>query len=225
MTEIWPGSRLSLGGGAVEGTLGTGVPDPFVLAFLLLSVLAFILLYGRLIAAISGSATFLQSNYAAAETLENKYLCNSITIMYLMVLPFYAATLRFAHLGKSYWWAFLCLCGLVLLRKAALALLSWLNGSPAAFRSVERLGNGMFLLVVLASILLVPVLAMTPFDYIKGFRIYLLVIVLIGFSVYAARSFSLISSTGFSSFFWVLYLCTLEILPVCVVVNFLLNGN
>ena len=53
--DIWPGSRLSLDGDAVTKALGTGAPDPFVLAFLLLISLALVLLYSRLVAAISGS--------------------------------------------------------------------------------------------------------------------------------------------------------------------------
>lgn len=225
MTEIWPGSRLSLGGEAVSGAPGTGATDPFVLAFLLLSALLVLVMFGRLTAAVRGSATFLRSSYATVETLENKYLYDSISSMFLLFLPFYAAAVRFARVGDSYWQTFLVLCALVLLRKAAMALLAWLKGSAAAFHLAERLGYGVFILVALASILPVPVLLITPFQYLSAFRIYLAIIALVGYAIYAARSFSLIYSTGFSSYYWVLYLCTLEILPVCVAVNYLLNGN
>lgn len=223
--DIWPGSRLSLDGDAVTKALGTGAPDPFVLAFLLLISLALVLLYSRLVAAISGSSSFFRGAYPTSETLGNKYLCDSITMMYILVVPFYAVALRMAGLGNSFLLVFGVLCGLLLLRKAVYALFAWLSGRQAAVRSIERVGYGIFLMVALASFLPVPVLMMLPSRIFATFRIYLSIVALIGYLFYAVRSLQLISATGFSSFFWVLYLCTLEILPVCVAVNYLMNGN
>ena len=103
--EIWPGSRLSLEGDGALEAFGASVPDPLVLAFLLLASLGLILLYGRLIAAISGSVTFCRSAYATSETLGNNYLCNAIVQIFLLMVPFYAVALRLAGLGKGYLWA------------------------------------------------------------------------------------------------------------------------
>ena len=50
-------------------------------------------------------------------------------------------------------------------------------------------------------------------------------IALLSAMVYVFRGSKIILSTQFSIFYWVLYLCALEFLPICVVVNFLINGN
>lgn len=225
MTEIWPGSRLSLSGDWVAGAFGTGSPDPFVLAFLLAVALAVLLLYNRLVAAVSGASAFFRSEYATSETLGNNYLCGSIGMMFLLLVPFYAVALRRAALGHGYWQVLAAVCVLFLLRKALLSLMAWLHGDKASLRPVERVGYGVFVLVALASLLPVPLISTFSSNVLIGYRIYLIIIALAGYILYAVRSFPLILSTGFSSFFWVLYLCTLEILPVCVVANYLLNGN
>lgn len=224
-TEIWPGSRLSLAGdGAVEA-IGANAPDPFVLGFLLAASLALIILYSRLIAAIAGGVSFFRSTYSTSETLGNKYLCDSILLVYILVVPFYAMALRLAGLGNGYMWVFGTIAGILLLREAVLALVGWLSGSPATIRAIAKVGYGVFILVALASFLPAPVILLFPPQVLSFYRIYLAIIALIGYIMYVIRSFSLISSTGFSRFYWVLYLCTLEILPVSVVVNYLLNGN
>ena len=224
-TEIWPGSRLSLAGDGVVDAVGAKVPDPLVLAFLILAALALILFYDRLVAAVSGGASFFRSVHATGETLGNKYLCNCIILMFLLTVPFYAMALRMSGLGNGYMWVLGILAGMLLLRKVLLALLGWLSGSQATLREVEKMSYGIFIIVALASFLPAPVLLLFPPKVLSFYRIYLAIIALIGYSVYVKRSLQLISSSGFSCFFWVLYLCTLEILPVCVVVNYLLNGN
>lgn len=223
--EVWPGSRLSLAGDTVTEALGTGAPDPFVLGFLLVMSLLLILLFGRLMAAVAGGVSFVRSAYSTSETLDSKYLCDSIFMMYLVVIPFYAVALRVSGLGGGYMWVLGAVGVLLLLRKAVYALLGWLSGRQAVIRNVEKVSCGIFILVALLSFLPVPALLLFPPEMRETYRIYLLIILLIGCFFYAKRSLELISSSGFSSFFWVLYLCTLEILPVCVVVNYLMNGN
>ena len=223
--EIWPGSRLSLAGDGAVDAIGANVPDPFVLGFLLAMALALVLFYSRLLAAIAGSASFFRSSHATSETLGNKYLCDSIRLVFLLMVPFYAVALRLAGLGDGYLWVLGTLVVLILLRMGVLALLGWLSGHPDALKEVETVSRGIFILVALASFLPVPVLLLFPPQVLSFFRIYLAIVALIGYVFYVIRSFSLISSSGLSRYFWVLYLCTLEILPVCVVVNYLLNGN
>ena len=223
--EIWPGSRLSLDGGGVVDAIGAKAPDPLVLGLLIVASLTLILLYSRLVSAIVGAASFFRSSYSTNETLGNKYLCDCIVLIFLLMVPFYAMALRLSGLGQGYMWVFGTLAGMILLRKGIFALLGWLSDRQAALKAVEKVGYGIFILVVLVSCLPAPALLLFPPQVLSFYRIYLAIVALIGYSVYVKRSFSLISSSGFSCFFWVLYLCTLEILPVSVAVNYLLNGN
>jgi len=223
--EIWPGSRLSLAGDGAAEAIGASAPDPFVLGFLLVAALTLVLLYSRLLAAITGAAAFIRSDHATSETLGNKYLCDSILLIFTLMVPFYAMALRLSGMGNGYLWVLGILVGMLLLRMGIFSLLGWLGGQPAACRDIEKMGCGIFILVGLASFLPAPVLLLFSPQVLSIYRIYLAIIALIGYFFYVIRSFSLISSTGFSRYFWVLYLCTLEILPVSVVVNYLLNGN
>lgn len=222
--EIWPGSRLSLDGGMVTEAVGNS-PDPFVLVFLLAVSVSVVLLYQRLVTAVAGGLSFVRGSYATQETLGNMYVCNSVELVFFLMVPLYAVALRIAGLGGGYLWVFGALCAYLLFRRAALAVFGWLSDRKAVVRALDRVGSGIFVLVALLSFVPVPVLVLFPSVILEPYRIYLAIIALIGYILYAVRSLTLISSTGFSSFFWVLYLCTLEILPVCVVVNYLLNGN
>ena len=202
------------------------MPDPYVLAFLLADGIALLMLYSRMISAIQGSAASYRGLNSTQEMLGNNYLCDSVRMIFLLLLPFYALTLVVA--GVSSIGFFMTLALLVLLwlfRKIASSTLGWLGSRQGAMRAVEKTGYAVAVLAMLVSTLacilgwLIP---SSPSWLLAGF---LALVAVSGFFVYARRSFSLILSTGFSPFLWVLYLCALEFLPICVVVNILINGN
>ena len=202
------------------------MPDPYVLAFLLVVGTALLVLYSRLIAAIQGSVASYRGLYSTQEMLGNNYLCDSVRMIFLLLLPFYALTLVVS--GVSSLGFFMTLALLVLLWlfcKMASMMLGWLSSRQGAMRSVEITGYAVSIIAMLVSLAaciigwLVPAV---PHKLLAGF---LAVVAAIGFFVYSRRSFSLILSTGFSPFFWVLYLCALNFLPICVAVNILINGN
>ena len=111
------------------------------------------------------------------------------------MVPFYAVALRLAGLGKGYLWVLGLLVILFLLRKAAYAVFSWLSGRRTAVKSVERVGYGIFILVALFSFLPVPVLLLFSSQVWAAYRIYLAIIFLLGYGIFAIRSIALISST------------------------------
>ena len=202
------------------------LPDPYVLAFLLLAGVALLLAYNRLLAAIRGGCSCLHGLNGTVEMLGNLYICNSVRVSFLLLVPFYALALVVSDLSTvGYAWTLAALVALLLFRKLVYSLMGWLGGRTLAFRSVERMGYALGVLVMLASapaILLGWLVPETP----RWLLLLLLALpAVVGGFLYARRGFSLIFQTEFSLFFWVLYLCALEFLPICVVVNQLINGN
>ena len=202
------------------------MPDPYVLGFLLAVGVVVLLCYNRMLAALRGSVACLHGMNGTQEMLGNGYVCDSVRMMFLLLVPFLALTFVVTGFSvRGYFWTLAALFGLWVFRKLVYLTIGWLSSRPLAVRSVERTGYAfavpMILLSCVAAVLvwLVPD---TPHWLSWG---WLGLLAAVSFFLYARRSFSLILSAGFSPFFWVLYLCGLEILPICVVVNILMHGN
>ena len=202
------------------------LPDPYVLAFLLTVGLVVLICYNRLLAAMGGSFACYHSQNSTTEMLGNTYVVDSVRLMALLLLPFYA--LSFVVTGVSvvgYAWTLAALFGLWLLRKLICLMMGWLTSRRADFRALERIGYGVSVWMILVSLLAALVawlIPETPRWLLLGWMGLAMAVALF---TYFRRGLSLFFRAGFSPLFWVLYLCGLEILPACVVVNILMHGN
>lgn len=202
------------------------LPDPYVLAFLLVAGVSLLLSYNRLRAAVRGGVSCLHGLNGTVEMLGNNYICNSVRLVYLLLVPFYALTLVVGGtVSAGYPLTLAMLAGLLLFRKLVYLLMGWLGSRQNAFRSVERTGYALGVLVMLASLPALLLGWLVPEMPRWVLWTLLLLPAAVGFVFYARRGSSLLLQTEFSPFFWVLYLCALEILPICVVVNRLIYGN
>lgn len=202
------------------------LPDPFELGFLLAVGLVVLLYYNRLLAAMGGSFACYRSLNSTMEMLGNTYVVDSVRFMVWLLLPFLA--LAFVATGVSaagYAWTLAALSGLWLFRKLVCLLLGWLTSRKADFRALERIGYGISIWMILVSLvaaLVVWLVPETPSWLLLGWMGLAAAVALF---TYFRRGLSLFFRAGFSPLFWVLYLCGLEILPACVVVNILMHGN
>ena len=202
------------------------LPDPFVLAVLLLDAVLLLLFFERLLAALRASAECYRSTYGTREVLGNKYLCLSIRQTFLLQIPFYAITLVATDVSRvGFGWTMVLLASLALFRLAGCRMLGWLTSRQAAFRAVERVNEAVCVLAMAASfpVFLLGWLAPAVPHWLLW--ILLAVIALIAALVYVWRGGKIILATQFSIYYWVLYLCALDFLPICVVVNILMHGN
>ena len=128
------------------------LPDPYVLAFLLLAAVALMLSYNRLLVAVRGGVSCLHGLNGTQEMLGNKYICSSVRLAFFLLVPFYALTLVLAGISTAgYAWTLAALAALLLFRKLACLLMGWLGSRPGAFRAVERTGYALGVLVILFS--------------------------------------------------------------------------
>ena len=223
-SEIWPGSRLSLSEAEFTGVLTTA-PDTAVLAVMIVATIAVILFFGRFVSALGASFSIYRSSHGTTEILGNKYLCDSIRLTLVILVPFYALALWRAGVSPDYWIALLAAAGLLLFRKGIYALIAWLGSVYGQIKDVEKLSYGTAIATIALSLLPFLLVKFFPDIPSKAIQIYLMVVLISNSIVYSRRSAEIISSTGFSIFFWVLYLCTLELLPICVVANLMMYGH
>lgn len=202
------------------------LPDPYVLAILLADTVLLLLLYERLLAALRGSVACLRSNYSAHEMLGNNYLCSSVAVISVLLVPFFAAALVVADASRvGFFRTLAVLVGILLFRKLVFALTGWLSSRRSAFRSLEILSYAFAVGVMFASLPAFLMGWLAP--SVPGWVCWgWMALAFAGVALlYVWRASSIILPTGFSSLYWVLYLCGLELLPICVAVNFLINGN
>ena len=202
------------------------LPDPYILAFLLAVGVALLLCYNRLLSALHGSAACFHGDHSTQEMLGNNYVCDSVRITFLFLLPFYALTLSLTGCSRlGYFWTLVALLALFLLRKAVYWMMGWLSSRQGAFRALEKTGLALFVLGMLVSTLAALAVWLVPSTPSIALWVWILAVVAVCVFFYIRRGSSIVLSTSFSVFFWVLYLCSLEFLPICVVVNIMINGN
>ena len=202
------------------------LPDPFVLAVLLLDAVLLLLFFERLLAALQASVACYKSTYGTREFLGNNYLCASVRQTCVLLIPFYAITLvvtDVSHVGFGRTMALLVL--LALFRLFSCRMLGWLTARKSAFQSLERVNEAVCVLAMSVSLPVFLLGWLAPSVPHTVLWILLSVIALSAAVVYVWRGSKIILATQFSIFYWVLYLCALEFLPICVVVNILINGN
>lgn len=124
-------------------------------------------------------------------------------------------TLIPASLGVmvSYW----------IFKSLALKFSGWLAKRKQPFLLIGKIGYNH---LILASIVTIPVIIIpifTPhFNEVLLLKVLSICYLLI-FTLYFIRVYQILISYHFSHFFYILYLCTVEILPIALFINFLLS--
>lgn len=110
-----------------------------------------------------------------------------------------------------------------LVRKGLFNLLSWLMREKNAFRFIEKISYN----YLISSVIVTFPAAMIGFfwpEISEGTIVnILLYCVLFVYFIYLTKTWQIIISRRFSLFFYILYLCTLEFLPIALIVNLILS--
>ncbi|MEG0517281.1 MAG: DUF4271 domain-containing protein [Bacteroidales bacterium] len=111
-----------------------------------------------------------------------------------------------------------CIGVYLLFRRCAFYLLSWVNYN-GIFNTIHKISYSYLVLGMLFSLIgFLFSIFFDSLDYIYSAS-YITASMFLAFLFYFIRGYQLIIANGFSHFFYILYLCTLEILPLIILAH------
>jgi len=220
----WPQSRLLLKSINEREVLHHVVSmDGGVTIFILVMLCIFILFFRRSIVGITGSFVMASGHYRTKELIDDQYFSDSSVVAMLLLMPFYAcAFITTSATSLSYWLTLLTIAAYILLRYLITFVIAWISGNSQILE-LRKCFNGFCVLLMSISTLIIPVKVLVPSLGPQLAVIFLSAVCVAVNLLYFVRSYKIIISSGFSHFFWFLYLCGLEILPISVVFKVLLS--
>lgn len=223
--DLWPGSILPQQDMGVAG-LPSGNPELSAVLAVIVSVLAVTLMFRRLSAAFSGFRDLISITTRNEVVLGNKYACDSMIICALTLIPAFAGSLCISGISALSFWPTLLVVALVpVARETGYALMGWLFSCKDVFSALRVVNYGSVVPAILAVIVSSVLVWAFPQVPGAGYLLFVLILFAVSLLLYVIRTGILIFSSGFSGFFWILYLCAFEILPVCVAAKILIYGN
>ncbi len=109
-----------------------------------------------------------------------------------------------------------------LLRKLIFRLTSWLTQDKHTFSEIERISYNYFILGTSFSFIMIIYKLTTGYMTLEYMLNTLSIVFLATYIMYIFRTFEVIRSHRFSIVFYILYLCTVEILPLSILTNLIL---
>lgn len=138
-----------------------------------------------------------------------------LLLFWILVLSFIAAgTLTRFLLYAA------CIMLFLLLRRGCLAILGWVN-KTSVFKTIDGFYHSYFSIwgatVFLAAIINVAI----PSLGLQNMAVFVGSTAILALAGFIISGYQLIISNGFSLSFWILYLCTLEILPLIIFMHYI----
>ncbi|MBR4882264.1 MAG: DUF4271 domain-containing protein, partial [Bacteroidales bacterium] len=160
----------------------------------------------------------------------NLFMSRNILLAFsLLVLSFIFANSDISHhlghrypVGIIFAFSLALFAGYFISRQIAFRMLDWVNRC-SLFKHISRLYYTHLTLASIFSIVGLVLYMLFPYMGQALLRYYLFPVLSLILAVYFLRCYKIIISNGFSNFFWILYLCTLEILPLVVLGHVILS--
>ncbi|MBQ0124586.1 MAG: DUF4271 domain-containing protein [Bacteroidales bacterium] len=225
--EPWEGSMLVLKNVTGTTVAVQSLSDKILILCVVLCLAVLVFFFKIYMEGVISSAQTCMSYNRASETFNNKRAINSMYLAFVLSVPFYALAIsRSGVSAMKEWWVLVTISLFFIFRHLAYVTAGWLTAKKEPFKVLENTATGCFVLIMSLSILALAAVELFPSIDRNRVAIYLATVYGIGILVYFARSFKIFGLSGFSIIFWFLYLCSLEILPMCVAGNVLLtNGH
>ena len=219
---------------APAGNIPSEKPDIF-LSGIIISFFIILVVFSReiisTIPAVFKAFTNLRDHLKLEEKLALTQQRNVVFIISLLYFPMIVTLLVDNYVSNEFniyppyfligFFIFLLLFGLV--KKLIYKLLSWINRDKGTFNLLEKVGYNH---VIIAAIFTFPAVLIKTFSYAiteKEVVLIMTVSVLPVMLMYLFRSYQIIIGHRFSVFFYILYLCGVEILPLVLIANFILS--
>lgn len=179
-----------------------------------------VILFNRIVMGIKSSSDMFGSEVRMSETLRSNFRCSSMIITYVLIIPFYAVFFSLSGISLlDFWKVLVIVSGYFIFRYVVQSGIKIINGSSDTLDKVEKLGFASF--IIIGALYLVILIFMRFFPGMPEIvcRGYCIVVFVLVMSCYLLRERKFFLGSRFSHFFWFLYLCAFEILPICVVVK------
>ncbi len=230
--EFWKESYIALK--EIEVPVGNFIAeDPYrdIANFFIIIGLVIFLIFAhrRIIIGISSVLAALTSSkrLVAIEKQSNLLVCRNTLFMFLTVCSsFVFANIAYATKIVGYTYSvpvkFAGILAAILLyflfRRIALRFLAWLNRNPV-LNLTDKLAHTyscLWYMAVLCSFIVIKSIPSAPMGYMRYCMIFSTLLV---FIPYFLALYKIFLQKGISHFFYILYLCTLEILPIALLLH------
>lgn len=232
---LWPESYIALQ--EIEAPASLAVADPYrdiANFFIIIGMVIYLIFAHRRI--LQGTrivlhGIFSQKKLISIETQKNLQVCrNSLFIFLTICASFIFANIAYATriIGHQYTVPLKfagiagCIMAFFLLRHLAFRFLAWVNRN-SVFRLAHLISytyTCIWYMAVFCCFIVIKAIPSAPMGNMRYCIIYSLLAVM---TIYFYAIFKIFIPKGVSHFFYILYLCTLEILPVALLLH--LNFN
>lgn len=219
VNDCWPGSQLQNFSDAVLATSSMGIdywPSNIAIGIFFFSLLFF----KQILSAISYSISITISGNTPKECYDNQYVKTIITltsILSVVVIDLVLYYFQFTNL--PFWKLSVYLVALIVTRYIIGYVFKILRGRVEMWKSI----NANFKVSSIFSVfLLLPaciIFYLSEGEAISMYKYYTIFAFCLPYLTYLVRSTKIIFSLGCSIFFWFLYLCALEFLPIGIFIS------
>ena len=191
---------------------------------LLLCLLYFMIFVENSFFSIVISWRSLFNRIALEDTLANKNLIYAINNTALLCIPTVALVLYFLNVSPlNFVFILAALAAYALVHLGLFLLVGWLEYCPEMMRTISICGRMHLIVFTTMSLLLLVGMRIASVQATLFSTIFLAAVLALLFILRAVRSRRIFAENNFSLLFWFLYLCTLEILPlgllICVLIR------
>ena len=229
--DLWEGSYIALQ--EIEIPAGIILGDPYrdISNVIIIALLVLFLLtaHRRILIGLSAvsQAIFNQKKLLGIENQSNLQICRNTLFQFLtLCTSFVFANIAYATkiIGHKYTLPirFIGILGVILifffLRKSSIRFLAWINKN-SAIKLVHKISLTyccLWYILVLCCFIAIKSISSAPMGNMRYCLIFSLLPTM---AVYFFSIFRIFIQKGFSHFFYILYLCTLEILPIAMLLH------
>ena len=231
--QVWPGCRMvnnELLKGNMSGYLSI-VDNLTNIGIVSGIIIFFVVAFGRIIIGAKEvfMATFNSKNLFKMEreinmrTNRNTLLLFSVFLLSFVFANYSQSLTLFGMSGV--WLRFLIILAIIpaymALKYLFFVSMAWVNNNPV-FKVLMGINSTYLTFILFSTIIGCLIYKVVPTIDINYLLIYVLCCAVVGGFLFFIRGYRLIITNGFSQFFWILYLCTLELLPIVFAANIFL---
>ncbi len=220
--EAWKGSFLVLGDVSASGSVDAPAYT-FMSICVIILLFLFLIFFKRVVIAVQSSFLVLVKRKDYIAVFDDKYSLSSIIITFSIAVPTLAFVLYNNEMsGTGYFNTLLLLAGYFVVKHILYMITGWMSNQKETFLILEKTGFCAFIVITTLSMVTLPVSYFFSGIHHNFDNIFVAGVSAIIILMYFVKGYKIFISSIFSHFFWFLYLCTLELLPLCLLIDLIL---